>query len=152
MVDPTVAFNVATQAAIEGLPYEQKRALVLGMALRNAELPVAIGSFVTGGGEGKLLFQGSRAALRSILRTSSVEGVSGWQGLRIMERLGERAMNSVSISAGEEGTVALNMTKVYEGGSTVTTSTINRAGEEVSLVRRIYDGAGKLIKEKVLKE
>ncbi len=69
-----------------------------------------------------------------------------------MERLGERAMNSVSISAGEEGTVALNMTKVYEGGSTVTTSTINRAGEEVSLVRRIYDGAGKLIKEKVLKE
>ncbi len=150
-VETVPMMNAISQIGFEALPYEQKRAMVLGMAHRNAQLPILAGSFLTGGGEARLLYNGSRAALRGILRTSSVEGVSGMQGLKIMERIGERAMNNVSIVAGEGGSVTLNMTRVYEGGSTVTTSVMNRAGQELSLVRRSYNTAGDLIKETVLK-
>ncbi len=150
-VDPKVVFNMLSQMAFQALPYEQQRALVLEMAHKNAGGPILVGSLLSGGGEARMLFNGTRTALRSLLKTSTMEGVSGAQGLRVLDRLGKGAVDRVSIIGGSDGTVTLNMTRIYNRGSTVTRTIIDASGKELSVVRYSYDAAGDLVKTTVLK-
>ena len=152
-VDPRIVFNMLSQMAFQALPYEEQRALVLQMAHGNASGPILVGSLLSGGGEVRMLFNGTRTALQALIKAGTkVEGISGWQGVEILRRMGSRSLGNVTVTSGEGTNVVLNMTKVYEsGGREVTTAIISEAGQTTSLVRRIYDPAGKLITEHTIR-
>jgi RHS repeat-associated protein len=98
-----------------------------------------------------VLFSGGRAALREVLRTGWVEGMSGRQGLKILARLTKGRVDDITIVSGEKGNVIATFTKLLDKGKELTIRTYNTAGDEISTIRRIYDEAGKLVREGVIR-
>jgi RHS repeat-associated protein len=68
---------------------------------------------------GQSLFSGSRAALRELLRTGWIEGMSGSQGLKILGRLSKGAVDDISITAGENKSVVASFIKLLDEGNEV---------------------------------
>jgi RHS repeat-associated protein len=125
--------------------------LASGLKTLSKEAAIQGGIALLTGGEGNLLFSGSRMALRTALKTSWIEGVSGSQGLQILERLGKGAVDDITISAGAGGNITATFTKMLQSGKEVTLRTYNRSGKEISTLRRMYDEAGKLVREGVIR-
>src|SRR5688500_13097814 len=76
--DIIAAIKAGPRLLAQGILQSDHTGFVLGLAT----LPGAVG-----GGTESVLFQGGKAALRQVLRTGSVEGVSGAQGLSLLARL-----------------------------------------------------------------
>jgi RHS repeat-associated protein len=153
-MDPKLVFDMTSQMAFEALPYDQKRAMVLGMAQRNAQLPIMVGSMVSGGGEARAAWTGGRAALRAIIRTGEgwIEGMSGRQALTLSGKLGKGAVDEISIAMQEGGNMVATFTRNNANKTrTVLERVIARNGEETSVISRTYSQSGELLNTTVLK-
>jgi RHS repeat-associated protein len=112
---------------------------------------VVFGALGEVGGGGRLLFQGTRTAFRTVMRTEWLTGVSGAQGLKLLGRLSKGRVDDIAITAGDGGTITAAITKLIEGGREVTLRTYDRAGVEISTIRRVFDRAGNLVREGVIR-
>lgn len=104
-----------------------------------------------GGPSGINLFSGARAALRSIFKLSSMEGVSGMQGLKLYQVL-RSGGDEATLVTGEGGSVIATVIQRYANGARKEIiRTIARDGTQTSALQRTFDAAGNLLEETVLK-
>jgi hypothetical protein len=97
-----------------------------------------------GAGESALIFQGGRAALREAL-SGGLSGLSAEQAGTIAAKLGKGAVDKITITAGEDGSVVAAFQRAGRNGYQVIERTLNAAGKETSVIQRAYDAAGKLV-------
>jgi RHS repeat-associated protein len=108
----------------------------IGFAVSLATIP-----FTVVGSEGKLLFHGSRAALREAMRTGAVE-LSGGQVLALGHRLGKGRVDDVAIAAGGNGTIRAIISRQVDKLTEVTTRVYDRAGKQIDVWIRRFNSAG----------
>lgn len=119
---------------IDAITQSPHKEFVVGLAL----VP-----FTVAEGGGAALFQGGKAALRHVLKTSRIEGVSGAQGLSLLRRLKKGPVDDVVITAGEEGTIRATFSRTIDDITEVTTRTYDRGGEQIGVKIRRYNKDGK---------
>lgn len=116
-----------------------------GMCVNELEFPVPVG--------GTSIFSGTRQALRNLLKTSWIEGVSGSQGLSVLRYLkAGGSVDKIGLRMEQGRELVMNMTKTLEDGGRI--DTIRRIapdGTQISAMRRVFDSRGNLVTEITLK-
>ena len=80
--------------------------------------------------------------LRQVLRTSSIEGVSGARGLSLLARLKKAPVDDIMIAAGENGGIRATFSRVIDEITERTTRFCDRAGQEIGFWIRRFNKAG----------
>jgi RHS repeat-associated protein len=96
-------------------------------------------------GPEKLLFQGSRTLLREAIREGSLAELSGSQGLKLLKRLGEHAVDEVEVALRGNGEIRAAFSRQIDNITEVTHRVFNRAGEQTGMWIERFNQAGERV-------
>ena len=103
---------------------------------------------------GRAILKFTRAGLRDAINglVDGIEGMSGRQGLKLLEKLKKGAVDEISVTMEEGGNmIASFLRKNEDGTQTIITRVIDRFGDETSVTSRTLDASGKQLSSSVLK-
>lgn len=126
---PEILWNAVSQPSL-------KRHLAVG---------IAMSPFVVAEGPEGALFQGGKAALRAAIRTGTVDGISGSQGLALLWRLKKGPVDEVVISAGEHGSIRAAFSRTIDDLTEVVTRVYNRTGKQTGVWIERFNSAGEKV-------